>query len=140
MNNKTIFFVLISLCTSAQCETFPADYLCDNGDKLHIEMTGPEQRLIYESTKFGKSHGYLDVFRGESSDAGQEAIANIHGMGSFNDQPFAFNFSVKVAGEEVVPGSIEYFYAYYSRGEEVEDSGECLQSKNTSYIEGSKHY
>lgn len=140
MINKTIFFVLISLSSTAQCETFPADYLCDNGDKLHIEMKGPEQRLIYESAKFGKSHGYLDVFRGGSSDSGQEAIANIHGMGRFNDEPFAFNLSVKVAGGEVVPDSIEYLYSYYRQGEEVTDSGKCLQFRNTSFIEGSKNY
>lgn len=140
MFNKTGFTVLISLASAAQSATFPSDYLCDNGENVHIEMKGLEQRLIYESTKFGQLHGYLDVYKGFESNAGQETIAEIHGMDSFKGQPLAFNLNISVIGNQEEPSSITYYYAYYRGDEAVTDEGKCLKVQGSSYIEGSKNY
>lgn len=140
MLNKTGFIVLISLASAAQSATFPSDYICDNGEDIHIEMKGLEQRLIYKSAKFGQLNGYLDVYRGFESNAGQETIAEIHGVGRFNDQPLAFNLNISVIGNQAEPNSITYYYAYYRGNEAVAEKGECLKVKGSGYIEGSKNY
>lgn len=128
---------LIFISTSSYSAKFPASYVCDNGDNVHIMMTDFEQRLIYSSSKYGKLNGYLDVFLGEK-EYKNEAIADIHGLVKINDNPFSYTLQVQTDNGVVKNGGVTYNYIFGPKS--MNESGNCIPVKDGVTIEGDKRY
>ena len=138
---KYCYLIILSLTiTSAQAETFPAKLTCNTGEQITLKVTGPEQRLLYTSSRYGIFHGYLDVFKGLSPSRQYEAIANIHGMARYRDTPLQFTLLMKRTNGEIDENSITYRYTYMKDKQIINEEGHCLPIKDGGFIEGSKNY
>lgn len=139
---KYCYLIILSLTIPfAQAETFPAKLTCNTGEQITLKMTGPEQRLIYTSSRYGTFHGYLDVFKGLSSPGRQyEALANIHGMVRYRDKPLHFTLLMKRTNGEIDNDSITYRYTYLKGKQMINEEGHCSPIKDGGFIEGSKNY
>lgn len=138
---KYCYLLALSLTIfSVQAETFPAKLTCNTGEQITLKMTGPEQRLTYTSSFHGTFHGYLDVFKGLSPEGQYEALANIHGMARYKDNPLHFTLLMKRTNGEMSNDSIVYRYNYMKNDQMIEEEGHCLSMKNSGFIEGSKSY
>lgn len=113
-NHMKYYYLIILILTifSTHAETFPAKLICNTGEQITLEMTGPEQRLIYTSSLYGKFHGYLDVFKGLSPSGQYEELASIHGMARYKDNPLHFTLLMKRTNGEMDNDSITYQYTY----------------------------
>ncbi|EPQ2321710.1 hypothetical protein ACDI62_03925 [Klebsiella pneumoniae] len=142
-SNYMKYFYLIALSStifSVQAETFPAMLSCDTGEQITLKVTGPEQRLTYTSSLYGTFHGYLDVFKGESTERQYEALANIHGSARYMDNPLHFTLIMKRTNGEIVNDSIIYQYTYVIDEQIINEKGHCIPMKDGGFIEGSKNY
>lgn len=131
---KTYLFLLVALSATGQAAKFPAEYVCDNGDRIHLTPQGTEQRLIYSSDKYGNRRGTLDVFKGEGEHK-NETIGTIFSLGAYAGRPVAFTLQVKTVDSVVR----NVTYNYQLSGDKAE-SGKCLPVKNGMMIEGDKNY
>lgn len=124
------------LCLSASSHTalFPADYLCDNGDKVRLSMQGAEQRLVYASEKYGTHNGTLDVFRGEGEHK-REVTGSVFSLDPNTERPVALSMQVKTVGNVVQ--EVTYNYRLYPN---TEESGKCIPIKNGLIISGGQSY
>ncbi|MCL6398369.1 hypothetical protein ABRP77_14200 [Pectobacterium odoriferum] len=138
---KYYYLIILSLTiSSAQAETFPAKLTCNTGEQITLKVTGPEQRLIYTSSLYGVFHGYLDVFKGLSPGRQYEALASIHGMARYRDNPLHFTLLMKRTNGEMNNDSITYRYTYLKDKKMINEEGYCSPIKDGGFIEGSKDY
>lgn len=131
---KKYFFLLFAVAASSQAATFPADYLCDNGDKVRLTLNGTEQRLTYTSEKHGTHHGTLDVFKGEGEHK-DEVTASVFSLDVNAGRPIAFSMQVRTTSGIVQ--DVTYNYQLYPK---TEVSGKCIPIKNGLMIDGYKNY
>ncbi|MGV0239989.1 hypothetical protein ACVEIO_007005 [Klebsiella aerogenes] len=138
---KSLYLTALSLIIfSAQAEMFPAVLTCDTGEQIALKMTGPEQRLTYTSSHYGTFNGYLDVFKGVTTERQYEATANIHGYTRYKKSPLHFTLLMKRTNSELVNYSITYNYIYFEDEKMINEEGHCIPMKNGGLIEGSKNY
>lgn len=131
---KKSLFLLVALSVSGQAAKFPAEYVCDNGDRIHLTPQGTEQRLVYSSDKYGNRKGTLDVFKGEGEHK-NESIGTIFSLDDYAGHPVAFTLQVKTV--DSVVRNVTHNYQFSA--EKVE-SGKCIPVKNGEMIEGDKNY
>ncbi|ENI5904976.1 hypothetical protein ACNY92_005112 [Citrobacter freundii] len=137
------YFFLLTLglfIFSAHAETFPAKLTCNTGEQITLTVTGAEQRMTYVSSRYGTFHGYLDIYKGVSPEQQFEALADIHGMGRYKDNPLSFSLQMKRINGEIDNGAIIYRYTYMKEQQMINEEGNCIPMKDGGFIEGSKHY